>query len=114
MNDCLFCKIVSGDIPCREVASSENLLAFEDLTAQAPVHVLIIPKIHIESVMDLTVETAPLIGEIHLMAKQIAKEKGVAEDGFRIINNCGKAAGQAVFHIHFHLLGGRDLHWPPG
>lgn len=109
MSDCLFCKIASGNIPAKIVAQTENLVAFNDISPQAPVHILIVPKEHIESVRDLRENQAYLLGEMALMAKRL----GVGAD-FRLVMNTGAGAGQSVFHLHMHLLSGRDLGWPPG
>ncbi len=114
MSDCIFCKIIDGEIPCEKVAETDDLFAFKDINAQAPAHILIIPKKHIASGLDLGEEDERLIGSVFLLANQIAKEKGIDKSGFRIVTNTGRAAGQAVFHIHFHLLGGRPMNWPPG
>jgi len=114
MSDCLFCKIVAGEIPSAKVAETERLYAFDDITPQAPTHVLIIPKEHIVNNLALGEEHRELVGEIFLLANEIARERGLDRSGFRIVTNNGEQAGQAVFHIHFHLLGGRSLGWPPG
>lgn len=114
MSDCLFCKFVSKELPTREVYRDEEVLAFEDINPQASTHVLIIPAKHIASTNELTEADAPAIGKLYLAAKQIAAERGIAEDGYRLVMNCGPNAGQTVFHIHLHLLGGRALGWPPG
>ncbi len=111
--DCIFCKIAKGEIPCNKVYEDENVIAFHDLDPQAPTHVLIIPKTHIGSAMEITEENSGLIGRIYEAAAKIAGELGL-EQGFRIVNNCGRDGGQTVFHIHFHLLGGRSMKWPPG
>ena len=110
----MFCKIIAGQIPATRVAQSDTALAFEDVNPQVPTHVLIIPKKHIPSNLDLKLEDSAVLGEIHLMANAIAKQRGLDKTGFRLLTNTGAQAGQAVFHIHFHLLGGRDLGWPPG
>lgn len=112
--DCLFCKIVAGDIPADIVYQDDDLLAFRDVSPQAPTHILIIPKQHIETTNDLDETTAPLIGQMYLVAKQIAKDEGLADDGYRLVMNCNRNGGQSVYHIHLHLLGGRQLTWPPG
>ncbi len=112
--DCIFCNIISGEIPSVKVYENEYVYAFNDISPVAPVHVLIIPKQHIASINDLTAENVNLISEVYLAAAEIAKQLGVAESGYRVVTNCGEAAGQTVHHIHFHLLGGRDLAWPPG
>ncbi len=112
--DCLFCKIVKKDIPAKIVFENDKVLAFEDLTPQAPVHILVIPKKHIATSLDISREDNSLIGELYQAANAIAKEKGVAEKGFRLVMNCNREAGQTVFHIHLHLLAGRAMNWPPG
>lgn len=114
MPDCIFCSIASGDIPARIVFQDEDLVVFHDMNPQAPVHVLVIPKKHIATLSDVTDEDAPLMGQIWAKIPKIAADLGVAGDGFRIVANCRKAAGQVVLHIHFHLLGGRAMGWPPG
>jgi histidine triad (HIT) family protein len=113
MTDCLFCKIVSGDIPAKKVHEDEHVLAFEDLHPHAPTHVLIIPKKHIRGLKEAQAEDAELVGRLHLAAAEIARQRGI-EDGYRTVLNVGPKSGQSVFHMHVHLLGGRDLHWPPG
>lgn len=112
--DCIFCNIINGEIPSSKVYENEKVYAFNDISPVAPVHVLIIPKEHIESINDLTEENAGLISDVMLAAKEIAAQLGISESGYRVVTNCGQAAGQTVNHIHFHLLGGRDLAWPPG
>jgi histidine triad (HIT) family protein len=114
MDNCLFCKIVRGEIPSAKVYEDDKILAFRDINPEAPVHILIIPKKHIGSVNDLEQEDSELIGHIFIKAKAIAKEQQIDESGYRIVNNCGNHGGQTVNHIHYHLLGGRVLHWPPG
>ncbi len=114
MSDCLFCKIISGEIPSSKVYEDEYVYAFNDISPEAPVHVLIVPKEHIESANDIDENNADIVAKIFLAAKKIAKEKGIAEGGYRIVNNCGDNGGQTVKHLHFHLLGGRALSWPPG
>ncbi len=114
MMDCLFCKIAAGEIPSDKVYENENIYAFNDISPAAPCHVLIIPKEHIASANDITDENAGVISEIFKIAKKIAMEKGIAEKGYRIVNNCGEDGGQSVKHLHFHLIGGRSLAWPPG
>lgn len=106
---CIFCQIVEGSIPSKKVFENEFVTAFHDITPAAPVHVLIIPKKHIPTMNDVAAEDVHLIGEIHLAAQAIAKELGVAESGYRLINNCNSDGGQVVFHIHYHLLGGEKL-----
>lgn len=114
MTDCLFCKMVAGDIQPDVVFEDDEVLAFRDANPQAPLHVLVIPKTHIATANELTAETAGVLGKMYLAAKQIAADAGVAEPGYRMVMNCNAGAGQSVFHIHLHLLGGRPMHWPPG
>lgn len=114
MGDCIFCKIIRGEIPCSKVYEDERILAFNDINPEAPVHVLIIPKAHIDSANYIDEENSEILAHIFLAAKNIATQLGVAESGYRIVNNCGEHGGQTVKHIHFHLLGGRNLKWPPG
>jgi histidine triad (HIT) family protein len=111
---CLFCRIVRKELAARIVFEDERLLAFDDIRPRAPVHVLIIPKDHFASLEDAPEGSEALLGEILLRARAIAREKGVGETGYRIVLNTGPDSGQEVFHIHFHVLGGRPLHWPPG
>ncbi len=110
---CIFCKIVSGEIPSAKVYEDDKVLAFKDLEPQAPVHVLIIPKQHIESMAAITPENSAVVAHIFEVAAIIAKENGL-ENGFRVVSNCGESAGQSVMHLHFHLMGGRDFGWPAG
>lgn len=114
MSDCLFCKIVSGEIPGNIVFQDDDVLAFRDLNPQAPTHILVIPKKHIATTNDLQPEDAALVGKMYLAAKQIARDEGIAEKGYRTVMNCNREAGQSVFHIHLHVLGGRPMSWPPG
>ena len=114
MKECLFCRIVDKEIPAEIVFESDKLLAFKDVDPQAPVHILIIPKEHITTTNDLSNKHKELVGDILLTAKQLASEYDIAEDGYRIVFNCNKNGGQAVYHIHLHLLGGRQMKWPPG
>ena len=114
MKECLFCRIVDKEIPAEIVFESDKLLAFKDVDPQAPVHILIIPKEHITTTNDLSNKHKELFGDILLTAKQLASEYDIAEDGYRIVFNCNKNGGQAVYHIHLHLLGGRQMKWPPG
>lgn len=111
--DCVFCSIVSGDIPSNKAYEDDSVLAFYDLEPQAPVHVLIIPKEHITSVAQINPENSAIIAHIFEVAAKLAAELGLG-DGFRIVTNTGDSAGQSVKHLHFHLLGGRDFGWPPG
>ncbi len=112
--DCLFCKIIAGEIPSAKVYENDKVYAFRDINPEAPVHVLIVPKEHIASANELTAENAGIIADIFLAAKEIAAREGIAEGGYRIVNNCGVDGGQTVGHLHFHMLGGRSLAWPPG
>lgn len=114
MSDCIFCKIVNGEIPSKKVYEDDTVLAFEDINPQAPVHILVIPKEHIPSIKDINEDNLDIISHIHLVIKKLAKDKGIDKDGFRIVNNCGEKGGQTVGHLHYHLLGGRHLMWPPG
>lgn len=114
MPECIFCKIIAGEIPSKTVFEDEEILAFEDVNPVAPTHVLIIPKRHIPTVNDLAAGHAELVGALFLRAKAIAAERGLSEDGYRLVMNCQEGAGQSVFHIHLHLLGGRPFGWPPG
>jgi histidine triad (HIT) family protein len=111
---CLFCEIVAGRVPSRIVYQDETVLAFHDIRPEAPVHVLLIPKKHITSLLDLQLEDDALIGGLVRRARDLAHELGLAERGFRLVFNAGADAGYSVFHIHLHLLGGRGLGWPPG
>ncbi|MFH1429465.1 MAG: histidine triad nucleotide-binding protein [Candidatus Margulisiibacteriota bacterium] len=114
MNDCIFCKIAAGEIPSEFLYEDDDLFAIKDISPQAPVHILIISKEHIPSILNITNNEAHLISKIHLLATHLATRYKLDEDGFRIVNNCRKAGGQAVPHLHFHLLGGRQMQWPPG
>ncbi|OLB86621.1 MAG: histidine triad nucleotide-binding protein [Acidobacteriales bacterium 13_2_20CM_2_55_5] len=113
MIDCLFCRILRNEIPAKKIYEDEHTFAFEDINPQAPTHVLIIPKRHVRGLKEATPEDAELIGRCHLAAAHIARQRGI-EDGYRTVLNVGPQAGQSVFHLHVHLLGGRSLHWPPG
>lgn len=113
MEDCLFCKIVKKEIPSGIVFENDKLLAFEDINPQAPTHILIIPKEHFASLKEIPEEKRDILAELLLAARLIAEEKGLSR-GYRVVLNTGKESGQAVFHIHFHLLGGRQMTWPPG
>ncbi|MEJ2420959.1 MAG: histidine triad nucleotide-binding protein [Acidobacteriota bacterium] len=114
MPDCLFCLILDGSVPSKKVYEDEDVYAFEDINPQAPVHVLVIPRKHIPTFNDMTQEDAPLAAKMFLAAQKIAREKGLDKTGYRLNGNCLESAGQSVFHIHFHLLGGRNFSWPPG
>jgi histidine triad (HIT) family protein len=114
MKDCLFCKMIAGEIPVKKVYEDEQLIAIEDIAPVAPVHLLLIPKKHTVNTLDLGPDDTILVGQVFQVAAKLARELGVAEHGFRIVNNNNSGAGQSVFHLHFHLLGGRSFHWPPG
>ena len=113
MNDCLFCKIIKGEIPSSKVYEDELVYAFNDIAPAAPVHILIIPKEHIASAADINADNSKVVAHIFEVAAKIAEVKGLS-DGFRVVTNCGDSAGQTVKHLHFHLLAGRDMTWPPG
>ncbi len=112
--DCLFCKILAGDVPAELVYESDEAIAFRDISPRAPTHVLIIPRQHIETINDLGPGDAALIGKLFLVAQQLAKDEGISDNGYRVVMNCNADAGQTVFHLHLHMLGGRQLNWPPG
>jgi len=114
MEKCIFCNIVNKNVPANIVYEDDQVIALRDINPQAPVHLLIVPKKHVATIMDLTSEDKDLIGQIYLVAQKLASQESIAQCGFRIVANCNADAGQAVFHIHFHLLGGRKLTWPPG
>jgi histidine triad (HIT) family protein len=112
--ECLFCRIVAGEIPSRTAAEDELVLAFHDIAPRSPTHVLVIPKVHIPSAADLTDDDGPLLGRMFSTLARIAREAGIAEEGYRIVSNVGAWAGQSVDHLHLHLMGGRTFTWPPG
>ena len=112
--DCLFCKIIKREIPAAIVYEDEHVLAFNDINPQGPTHVLVVPKRHIPTLNDLTGDDDRIVGEIVRRAAAIAQERGISADGFRTVFNTNRGAGQTVFHIHLHLIGGRSLNWPPG
>ena len=114
MARCMFCEIATGDIPAKIVHADDQAIAFRDIDPKAPTHVLVIPREHIATVNDLTGDHEPVVGRLFTIARQVARDEGLADDGYRLVMNCGKGAGQSVFHIHLHLLGGRHLSWPPG
>jgi histidine triad (HIT) family protein len=114
MSDCLFCKIINGDIPAKIAHTDDQCVAFHDVNPQAPTHVLIVPRKHVPSLNELTPAEAGIVGHLHLVAAKLAKQHGLQQDGYRTLFNTGKLAGQTVFHIHLHLVGGRPLGWPPG
>jgi len=113
MSDCLFCKIIAGHIPSKKVYEDEYTYAFEDIDPKAPTHVLVIPKQHIRGLKEAQKGDAEIVGRCHLVAAQIARDRKI-EDSYRTVLNVGPGSGQSVFHLHVHLLGGRDLRWPPG
>jgi histidine triad (HIT) family protein len=113
MSDCLFCRIVAGEIPAKKVYEDEHTFGFEDIDPKAPTHVLIVPKKHIAGLKEANAEEAEIVGRCHLAAAEIARARGI-ENGYRTVLNVGPGAGQSVFHLHVHLLGGRKLSWPPG
>jgi histidine triad (HIT) family protein len=112
--DCLFCKIAAGEIPADVVYQDEHVVAFRDISPKAPTHVLLIPRRHVASAKELGAQDGEMLGRLFSVAAQIARDAGVAESGYRLVTNVGSDAGQSVFHLHFHLLGGRSLSWPPG
>lgn len=114
MQDCVFCKIAAGEIEARIVHEDDQCVAFEDLNPQAPTHVLVVPREHLATLNDLEDSHEQLIGHLVRVARDIARESGHAEAGYRTLFNCNSAGGQSVFHIHLHLLGGRSMSWPPG
>ena len=114
MSDCLFCKIASGEIPSTKVYEDEKVYAFLDIDPKAPKHIIVIPKEHISSANEISEDNSAVIGHIFSVIAKLAKEQGFDKDGYRVVNNCGENGGQTVGHIHFHVLAGRLLGWPPG
>jgi histidine triad (HIT) family protein len=114
MSNCIFCRIASGEIPANVVYEDEHVVAFRDLNPQAPTHVLVVPRRHIATLNDVGEADAELIGRMYLAAQAVAARDGIAEPGYRTVFNCNADAGQTVFHLHLHVLGGRVLEWPPG
>jgi histidine triad (HIT) family protein len=114
VQDCLFCKIVDGGLAADIVYENDSLIAFRDINPKAPTHILLIPRRHIATMNDLQAGDESLAGELFITAARIAADEGLAEDGYRVVMNCNEAAGQSVFHIHLHLMGGRTMTWPPG
>ena len=112
-DNCLFCKILSGEIPAEIVYESETAIAFRDINAKAPTHVLVIPRKHISTMNDIEVHDEAIIGSLYTAAREIAAREGIAEEGYRTVMNCNESAGQSVFHIHLHVMGGRSMGWPP-
>lgn len=114
MTDCVFCRMVAGEIEPNVVYEDDHVLAFRDINPQAPVHVLVIPKKHVSTINDLQEEDVEVSGRLFQAAKRVAQKTGIADSGFRTVMNCNSDAGQTVFHLHLHVLGGRRMHWPPG
>jgi histidine triad (HIT) family protein len=114
MQDCIFCKIIAGKIPSKKIKEDQFILVIEDIDPKAPIHYLLLPKKHIPTLMELSPNDQEVLMDIFLTAKDLAREKEFEEQGFRLVANCKEGAGQSVFHLHFHLLAGRPLHWPPG
>lgn len=112
--DCIFCKIIKGELPTDIVFEDKNIVAFNDLHPQAPIHQLVVPKKHISTLNDLTKEDTALVGTMIQTARHLAKKENISETGYRTVFNCNKDGGQVVFHLHLHLIGGRALQWPPG
>lgn len=112
--DCLFCKILAGDIPADIIYDSDTAVAFRDINPQAPTHVIVIPRKHIATINDLEPADKEIVGGLYMAAQEIVRQEGIADSGYRAVMNCGEGAGQTVFHIHLHVLGGRSLGWPPG
>ena len=114
MSDCLFCGIIEGRIKGNVVYRDESIVAFRDIRPQAPVHILIVPRKHVATILDLEANDQIVVGQIFLLISKLAREQGIDESGFRVVVNSGANAGQTVYHLHFHLLGGRRFSWPPG
>lgn len=112
MTDCIFCKIISKEVKSSIVYEDDDVIAFKDLNPQAPIHILIVPKKHINSLLEVDTDDIKILGKINYAAKKLAQDMNISD--FRIVNNCGKKAGQSVFHIHYHFLAGRRMAWPPG
>ncbi len=112
--DCLFCRIASGQVPSKKVYEDEEVVAFEDINPQAPVHMLVIPRKHTPTLNDLGPEDDATLGRLHRVAAELARDRDLSERGYRVVMNCNEEAGQTVFHVHLHLLGGRRMKWPPG
>ena len=111
---CIFCKVIAGEIPGKRIYEDERVVVLEDISPQAPQHYLVVPRKHIRTTLDLTTADNELVGHVFQVAGKVAHDLGFAEEGFRIVNNCNADGGQVVWHIHFHLLGGREMGWPPG
>jgi histidine triad (HIT) family protein len=111
---CIFCRIAAGELPARRVHEDASVIAFHDIAPRAPTHILVLPREHIPSLLDLTEEHGPLLGRMFLVAAEIARREGIAERGYRLVSNVGEWGGQSVDHLHWHLMGGRSMAWPPG
>ncbi len=114
MENCIFCKIIKGEIPSKKVYEDDKVLAFYDISPEAPTHFLVIPKEHIKSANEVNEKNCEIVAHIFVVINKIARELGIDKSGYRIVNNCGEDGGQTVGHMHFHVLGGRELQWPPG
>lgn len=114
MQNCLFCKIIAGEIPAKKVYEDDLMVAIEDIAPKAPLHLLLIPKVHFSNCLDMAEQDETTVGHLFRVAGQLATERGLSEGGFRLVQNNGADAGQTVFHLHIHLLAGRELQWPPG
>ena len=114
MNECIFCEIIRGEMPGEIVYEDKEIVAFKDINPQAPVHILVVPRKHYNTVLDLNLEDAELAGKMIIVAGKLAREYGIAKRGFRLVFNCNREAGQSIYHVHLHLLGGRIMTWPPG
>lgn len=114
MSDCLFCKIINGEIPSSKVYEDDKVYAFNDIDPQAPVHFLVVPKTHISSALEIDDSNSDIVGHVFKVVAKLAKDMGFDKKGYRIVNNCGEDGGQTVGHIHFHVLAGRNIGWPPG
>ncbi len=113
MDNCIFCKIINGEIPSQKVYEDEKVLVFKDINPEAPVHILVVPKEHIESANDINEENSSIIGHIFVVIAKVTKDLGIDKNGYRIVNNCGKDGLQTVPHLHFHVFGGKTFNWPP-
>lgn len=114
MSDCIFCRIASGEQPAEKLMDEEDIVAFRDINPKAPTHILVVPRQHIPTLLDVGPEQTELLGKLHRAAVDLARREGLDDKGFRLVTNCLQGAGQSVFHLHLHLLGGRRLGWPPG
>ena len=114
MSDCIFCKIITGQIPSNKVYEDEYLYAFHDINPAAPVHLLIVPKEHIASANEINMQNSHIVAKVFELSSKLARDLGISKNGYRVVNNCGEHGGQSVSHLHFHMLGGRQLSWPPG